>query len=371
MKNLDSVASAEVMGADLAEAEVGMMEKTKDLAGDERDKVTPNGEINGEDDKDSSNQQNNEIEVAEKNSEEGEEKDVNDEEDKVSLVSLSQSTDFEVSPSSEVLAAKEAEETKEISKHSDITTEDFDDKSEGTEEIPTSQGEDMEDGHGLPREEGAATDDDEEKEESKVEKKEDVKAVEGEEPDQECISEAPEEGNKEQEDEEKSTEDNSSQKAEEKENSINLPSKIDEVTEDKIESEGKTAPTPTEDDGMNLVLTSDGEEASEEKKVEELKKVEEPATGAESQEEHDDAYGSDDESMDGLDINKGLQECFKNLEEKIAKEAEEEESGIKDEETEACLDKEVEKEKEKSAAEVSEETEPRQKTAEEKMEEEM
>ena len=96
--------------------------------------------------------------------------------------------------------------------------------------------------------------------------------------------------------------------------------------------------------------------------------MEEAAT-VESPDDHDDAYGSDDESMDSLDINKGLQECFKNLEEKIAQEAEEEEGGIKEEETEICLDKEIEKEKSKAAG--SEETEPRLKTAEEKMEEEM
>ena len=73
MKNLESVAgggvtSTEVMGADLAEAEVGMMEKTKDLAGDATDKVNLIGESNGTDEKDSSTEhssQTNEIEIFE------------------------------------------------------------------------------------------------------------------------------------------------------------------------------------------------------------------------------------------------------------------------------------------------------------------
>ena len=417
MKNLESVAgvtSAEVMGADLAEAEVG----TKDLAGDDSEKVTLNGEVNGKDSKDPSTEHvtdsTKNIEITEKNSggEEDEEV-VNDEEeeDKVSFVSLSQSTDFEVSPSSEVFPAKEAEETEDISKHSDdITSKDLDDKSQGREEITTSQNSEDPKESSAPhnrldevKDDGADNnDEDEEERESKLGKKEEVKAVEGEEQDKECIEDAHKDGNKEQEDEEKSAEE-TSQMVEEKEDSIHSPSRIDEEPEDKIESEVKA-----EEDSMNLVLLSDSEvgedskEAEEEIKVEDKEKVEEAPT-VESQDEHDDAYGSDDESMDSLDINQGLQECFKNLEEKIAQEAEEEDSRkrrvsssaeaavpdsaenstsqtespkkesadtkLNEEESEICLDKEVEKEKNK--AEGSEESELRQQTAAEKMEEEM
>ena len=419
MKNLQSVAgvtSAEAMGADLVEAEVEMMEKTKDLAGEDSEKVTLNGEINGKDDKDSHTKHLSDsttnIEITENNSEEKvEEVNVNDEEDKTSFVSLSQSTDFEVSPSIEVFAAKEAEETEDISKHSDITNEDLDDKLGEAEEITSQDSKDPTENYvaldslNEAKDDGADNnEEDEEERESKLEKKEEVKAVEGdegEETGQGCTEDAPKEGIKEQEDEEKSSEEISSQMVEEKVDILNSPAKTDEVPEDIIESEVKT-----EDETMNLVLMSDSEagedsrEASEEIKVEDKKEENVEETSAvESPDDHDDAYGSDDESMDSIDINKGLQECFKNLEEKIAQEAEEEDSrkrltassgegeGCKDstetglpriedadtrpneEEIENCLDKDIEKEK--SKAEGSEETERRLQTAEEKMEEEM
>ena len=106
MKNLESLAGS-VMGADLAEVEMGLIEKTEEVGRKESQMETNIGQLNGKVENDFSQKdlpdsnKTSEKENTENNSDKvpGEsEEDLNDEEDKASFVSLSQSTDFEISP---------------------------------------------------------------------------------------------------------------------------------------------------------------------------------------------------------------------------------------------------------------------------------
>ena len=303
MKNLESINGQ--LGADLAQGEVGILEKSKEeTIGEEKDDAeNVSKEINGEKENELSaacDKPNHELKDTENNgyctTDDEEEEIVNDnDEDKVSSVSLS--TDFEISPIEvsppEVSLAKEgAEESQEASTENPRVPADIQ-----KEAVPSNVPESSNGGESL--------EDDTKDVPGDLEEKEDLTAEssvrEHAEDDDDSVAKVP-----------------------------SSPSHVSKVTEDRIDSASqvRTDPDTSEDEENQSDLANKPQEEEEgqkseendEKVYEDISKEDEISLSA--AEDPDDAYVSDDGSVD---INEGLQECFKNLEEKIALEAKQEE----------------------------------------------
>ena len=385
MKNLESLNGQ--MGAELAEGEARVIqekeqemekEKEKDSVVSEtesleRDQVTSNGVEDGKlspkhrdsaevDDSIISNKKgdlfDNEVEHT----------DDLDEEDEVSSVSLSQSTDFEItieaSPPDVSLYKEVAEDLKE--------TEDTE-KPEDTSAEQSETGQNCQKANNNTND-VAEVDKEQNEEEVVIEEESSPAKVNGDQKEQ--VEQKEVEGKLVQSEEQTVSQGGEGTLEGVQDSSQSSPSRINEVKDDKNKeaaSQGLKDPMTDDEDSKSssIVLMSmfvdDCKESPVDGQKKEIKKVDEDnskqcnkvSLESVDPDDEDDAYVSDDGSVD---INLGLENCFKNLEKKIAEEAEEEES--KKDGAVEIKDKQVE---EKAGVNSG----PKEKTEEEQMEEEM
>ena len=385
MKNLESLNAH--MGAELAEGEARVIqEKEKEMESVlkekeehsvvseteslERDKVTSNGV---EDDTlspkhrdsaevdDSIDSNKGDYEVEHTND--------LDEEDEVSSVSLSQSTDFEISPIEvsppDVSLSKEvAEDLKET------------DDTEKPEETSAEQSETRQNCQKANNNTNEVAEVEKEQNEEEVVIEEESSPVKVNGDQKEQVEQKEVEGKLVQSEEQTVSQGGEGTLEGVQNSSQSSPSRINEVKDDKNEeaaSQGFKDPMTDDEDSKSssIVLMSmfvdDCKESPVDGQKKEIKKVDEDnskqcnkvSLESVDPDDEDDAYVSDDGSVD---INLGLENCFKNLEKKIAEEAEEEES--KKDGAVEIKDKQVE---EKAGVNSG----PKEKTEEEQMEEEM
>ena len=387
MKNLESLNGH--MGAELAEGEARVIqEKEKEKVKEsvlkekeehsvvseteslERDQVTSNGVEDGKlSPKHRDSAEVDDSIVSNKGDYEVEHTNDLDEEDEVSSVSLSQSTDFEISPIEvsppDVSLSKEvAEDLKE--------TED----TEKPEETSAEQSETRQNCQKANNNTNEVAEVEKEQNEEEVVIEEESSPVKVNGDQKEQVEQKEVEGKLVQSEEQTVSQGGEGTLEGVQNSSHSSPSRINEVKDDKNEeaaSQGFKDPMTDDEDSKSssIVLMSmfvdDCKESPVDGQKKEIKKVDEDnskqcnkvSLESVDPDDEDDAYVSDDGSVD---INLGLENCFKNLEKKIAEEAEEEES--KKDGAVEIKDKQVE---EKAGVNSG----PKEKTEEEQMEEEM
>ena len=382
MKNLESLNGQ--MGAELAEGEARVIqekeqEKEKEKEKDsvvseteslERDQVTSNGVEDGK--LSPKHRDSTEVDdsiVSNKGDYEVEHTNDLDEEDEVSSVSLSQSTDFEISPIE--VSPPDVSLSKEVAE--DLKETDDTEKPEETsaEQSETSQNCQKANNNTI---EVAEVEKEQNEEEVVIEEESSPVKVNGDQKEQ--VEQKEVEGKLVQSEEQTVSQGGEGTLEGVQDSSQSSPSRINEVKDDKNKeaaSQGLKDPMTDDEDSKSssIVLMSmfvdDCKEPSEDGQKKEIKKVDEDnskqcnkvSLESVDPDDEDDAYVSDDGSVD---INLGLENCFKNLEKKIAEEAEEEES--KKDGDVKIQDKQVE---EKAGVNSG----PKEKTEEEQMEEEM